>query len=135
MPTVKICSKCFNVHCKCKNKKKFECDELLIFAIKTLNEKGYKTDFCCSGHIIDKKLTPPHIQTYILFKKIYNFKKIPANFIIEHEEKPYRPRVSKRTYIGRITNLPTRDYESQTKLIFKNIQEINKWVRGLDVNK
>jgi hypothetical protein len=129
-----ICSKCFNVHCKCKNKKRFECDELLVFAIKTLNQKGYKTDFCCSGHIVDKN-TKDHIQTYITFKKIYDFKKKPTGFTLENEKVPYRPRVAKRTYIGKITDIPLQDYEAQTKLIFKNIQILNRWVKELDVNK
>ena len=29
----------------------FEVDELMIMPIKILNKKGYKTQFCCSGHI------------------------------------------------------------------------------------
>ena len=34
--------------------KAFEIDELMIIPIKLLNQKGYKTRFCCSGHISDK---------------------------------------------------------------------------------
>jgi hypothetical protein len=30
-----------------------EIDELMLPTIKILNEKGYITDFCCSGHIYD----------------------------------------------------------------------------------
>lgn len=32
-----------------------EIDELMLPIIKTLNEKGYKTDFCCSGHVYENK--------------------------------------------------------------------------------
>ena len=28
----------------------FECDDLIAPAISLLNKKGYKTEFCCSGH-------------------------------------------------------------------------------------
>ena len=31
----------------------FECDELIAPAISLLNKKGYITEFCCSGHILD----------------------------------------------------------------------------------
>lgn len=31
----------------------FECDELMAPIIRELNLKGYKTVFCCSGHVCD----------------------------------------------------------------------------------
>lgn len=30
-----------------------EIDDLMLPAIKMLNEKGYMTEFCCSGHVYD----------------------------------------------------------------------------------
>ena len=32
------------------SKNYFECDDLIAPAISLLNKKGYKTEFCCSGH-------------------------------------------------------------------------------------
>lgn len=43
----------------------FECDDLIAPAISLLNQKGYKTNFCCSGHPF------PSIDT-ILTKEIPN---------------------------------------------------------------
>ena len=31
----------------------FEIDELMLPTIKMLNEKGYLTEYCCSGHVYD----------------------------------------------------------------------------------
>ena len=41
-----------------------EVDELMIPTIIALNEKGYVTDYCCSGHFYDKRSTP-----YIMFSE------------------------------------------------------------------
>ena len=40
-----------------------EVDELLLLSIKTLNQKGYITKFCCSGHVHDS-----YPQPYIAFE-------------------------------------------------------------------
>lgn len=34
-----------------------EIDELMVPAIRLLNEKGYMTEFCCSGHVYDNGCT------------------------------------------------------------------------------
>ena len=34
-----------------------EIDELMVPAIRLLNEKGYMTEFCCSGHVYDDGCT------------------------------------------------------------------------------
>ena len=42
-----------------------EVDELMIPTIKELNSKGYKTAFCCSGHLFE-----PASDCYIKFESI-----------------------------------------------------------------
>lgn len=62
-------------------------DFFLKKAIRVFNEKGYKTEFCCSGHTDEKGLftleqvngkmceVPYRPNCYILFKENYNFPK------------------------------------------------------------
>ena len=61
--------------------KKALIDFYLAKTISLLNKKGYKTDFCCSGHttqkhceIWDSKVSDfvEGTEAYILFKELYN---------------------------------------------------------------
>lgn len=52
--------RCPKASCGCD--KVIEVDELMLPIIMELNEKGYATDSCCSGHFYDKYSTP-----YIMF--------------------------------------------------------------------
>lgn len=56
----------------------FECDEKITEAILILNNKGYITDFCCSGH-------PGDITPYVSFTRIPSqelmFGEMPVNWI------------------------------------------------------
>ena len=71
----------------------FECDELIAPVISILNRKGYKTQFCCSGHVNSRSLYKDDLQRcYIMF----NYKKdlllesgftMPDGF--EFDEDPY----------------------------------------------
>ena len=53
-----------------------EIDELMVLPIKILNEKGYFTRFCCSGHYYNSC-----VNTYIKFRENYSFKTLPKNFV------------------------------------------------------
>lgn len=58
-----------------KDKKNLiELDELIAPAVSLFNLKGYKTDYCCSGHIVETKLqgsTSCWNNPYIMFKEDY----------------------------------------------------------------
>jgi hypothetical protein len=111
-----ICNKCFNPVCSCKNKKLFDCDEYMIPTIKILNEKGYKTQFCCSGHIIGKD--NPSIRAYIMFDKIYKFKQCSNLIRYIHETEPYAKGRKKRTMIDIVPQyVPEKDYAYQLSII------------------
>jgi len=54
-----VCDSCFHIQkryrrSKCEECKSetFICDEWIAPTIQILNRKGYKTSFCCSGHVI-----------------------------------------------------------------------------------
>lgn len=130
-----VCKKCFYVfkQCTCKNKKSFECDELMVHIIKSLNLKGYKTEYCCSGHVYSENYDTSYIGTYILFNKLYKFKSIPKGFIQEDEDKPFELGAIRRTCLRfkRMKGLDKFDYETQINVIMNNIKLLTKWVNGL----
>ena len=56
-----------------------EIDELMIPVIKTLNEKGYCTEYCCSGHYGDG-----YTNTYIKFSEWVELpEELPDGFVYE----------------------------------------------------
>lgn len=71
-----------------KPSEKAPIDFYLAETISLLNKKGYKTDFCCSGHtnqkhceVWDSKVSDfvEGTEAYILFKELYN---IPGQEIL-----------------------------------------------------
>lgn len=66
---------------ECTDDVYFECDELIAPTIEVLNLKGYKTQYCCSGHpykdniefVVPKELDPEEI-----FPGIYKVEKVTA---------------------------------------------------------
>jgi hypothetical protein len=86
MDKVKLCPTCFQPQCKHKSEK-FECDDLMVYPIQKLNSLGYKTLFCCAGHIIeDDSPHPYNIQTYIMFDKLYKFNSVPFKYHLEYNQ-------------------------------------------------
>ena len=81
-----VCNKCFSKgECNCKNKKIIKIDNFLVDIIAKLNRSGYKTKYCCEGHVeifeetkeID--MDTPYIlfkyslRTFLLLEKTFNF--------------------------------------------------------------
>ena len=69
----------------------FECDDLIAPAISLLNRKGYRTDFCCSGHpygyiqegICFHKLDPDDYQVEEGFSLLYFSNEVPEDCLDE----------------------------------------------------
>ena len=66
---IQCCPICLCTDCK-HDYRKIEIDSKIYPIIKTLNDKGYRTSFCCEGHF-EKSI----FQLYILFSKQYDFSK------------------------------------------------------------
>ena len=62
----------------------FEVDEEMIIPIKVLNNKGYITRFCCSGHLYE---SPG--EGYILFYNGYVPTTVPKGWIIDGDSIRY----------------------------------------------
>lgn len=74
---------------KIKITKEFEVDPKIAHAIILLNDKGYKTDYCCSGHPeelfkdrICNGVAYYHMGTYICFKDRDILKDCPDNWVL-----------------------------------------------------
>lgn len=71
----------------------FECDEFIAYTIMLLNIKGYKTNYCCAGHIYPERQRYKgnevlvYFNTYISFEDVYNFESIPDGFYLSRDKK------------------------------------------------
>lgn len=61
-------------------------DELILPTISILNQKGYKTKFCCSGHPLDGNPESDTVNNfYIFFDKGCEPSKAPKNVDVEYD--------------------------------------------------
>ena len=73
----------------------FQCDDMIAETISLLNTKGYKTEFCCQGHIstsgydyVNNIFHPEIIVStpYITFSERYEFESLPEGWDpVDHE--------------------------------------------------
>jgi hypothetical protein len=96
-----------------------EVDDMFLPIIKLLNEKGYFTSYCCSGHIKDCRS-----NTYIVFDNtIQGLPSIPEGYIESKDDGKYE--------IRKEYNKNLSDYEYHIKLL-ENAIVTMKWVESLD---
>lgn len=105
----------------------FEVDEMIAPIISLLNKKGYKTKYCCSGHlneVIYKDSSTPHNDCYIMFANKNKFKniKMPENFVVEYEG-----------YDDKKSLLIYKLYESEQEFeryieIYETMKSLYEWV-------
>ena len=105
--------------------KSFECDDDIAYAIIKLNQKGYKTEFCCSGHEDD-------LYPYILFDRwtsIMLNNSHPKNWIVDNnEDSSYQYRTLS---IRRRFTAEELDTMTDKQLIEKAMNELAEWVDKL----
>ena len=66
--TFELCSKIYNPN---DSEKFFLVDDLIALPVQILNQKGYMTEFCCSGHPFEPQYEP-QIKQFESEKKIYH---------------------------------------------------------------
>lgn len=95
----------------------FECDEEMLVPISILNEKGYITEFCCSGHIYDTSNSG-----YIMFAdNEYIPYTTPQGWTIDNDGRTIRYEFSKNATIFK-----------KVKERHKKIENLLKWCEELE---
>ena len=94
-----------------------EVDDMILHAIKILNDKGYITKYCCSGHAENK---PPN--GYIMFEDFINLESCPERFKFEDR---YGSTIIRSTF-------ESVDYYVDSQNIFKDMIVLLGWANDLD---
>ena len=139
----KICDKCYDIqspyidfeksrNCEhCGNNYFFKVDELIAPAISIFNKKGYKTQFCCSGHITldDENSYNMNLGTYIVFYDQHKFNSIPLEFKCE----PFMLESGLRYIMGLVN--PDKyikiTYGESLSLLFNAVKSLQLWADSL----
>ena len=132
----KMCLSCFKVYAYTRKIPCGNCgsslvkiDELYIAIIKLLNQKGYKTTYCCSGHIYEK--LP---QSYILFGEGIKLPSLPEGYVIDHEAHTAFESVKGITEIRRDFYLNSYGNEAELqKDIIKSALSVLEWAESLPI--
>lgn len=134
----KMCLSCFKVYAPTRKTPCGNCgsnlvkiDELYIVIIKILNQKGYKTTYCCSGHTYEK--LP---QSYILFREGIKLPFLPEGYVIDYEAHTIFESSKEITEIRRDFYLCS--YENEVELqkdILKSTLAVLEWAKSLPILK
>lgn len=104
----------------------FECDEKIVDSIIKLHQKGYVTEFCCSGH-------PGDLNPYLVFNKNSSIELeglAPENWLCDMDnDSPY---YYKAYSIRRKFTLFDKLKYTDTELINKAMDELSEWVDKLE---
>lgn len=157
---IKVCNKCFrlfkcntfkkvnniyqptNSYSKCGNKKcsgeLFGVDELIAPSIILLNKKGYRTKFCCSGHIAPdevvifcekykKHYRNEGIDSYITFEKNIKLPNLPKGYKFDNDnENPELNNTIRKNFNHR------KNPKNLLKDIIDNSILLLEWVENLE---
>lgn len=134
-----LCSECFNVFrsenikientwaipcvLACCGGYMFEIDEEMIDPIRTLNMKGYATDFCCAGHAYDGSGAGGYVSFNVDF--VPNLESLPKGW--------YRCKYSLTPTI-RYDFKKESCYTDRVKTVHKKIEALMKWSDELPAN-
>ncbi len=133
-----LCEKCFKQRCN-HDADKFECDDLLVDAVRKLNKMGYKTIFSCSGHHYRPEFDELQdgncylLQTYIVLDEVYDVPLLShdIDFKLSDLERitcnGYE--LQRKLTIENVQWFHIDDKKGQDKFINDNINAINFWVK------
>ncbi len=113
-------------------------DELIAPTIQVLNQKGYTTRFCCSGHPCDKWLmeedeedfreTAVPLNSYIAFAEGVTLPSLPPDFIAEQSIDNLRLEIRKWY---KIDNASDNQFFEKAKKILETMEQLYQWALDL----
>lgn len=118
-----------------KDEEYFEVDDSIARTIQILNQRGYKTTYCCGGHSCFKfvrKSGSTHI--YIMFDEIIDFENLPKNFKSKQFERIYNKEGDAKmcTIVERVVGYDENTtYEQLENKLFFIHKNLRKWALEL----
>ena len=105
---------------KLKKVVEFEVDDKIAESIIKLNNKGFETAMCCSGHPDEKEITP-----YVMFTRFvsYGIEYIPFGWIVDER--------FKELVIRRVFTDEEKEIFTKEQLIDIAAKELDNWVDSL----
>ena len=105
---------------KLKKVVEFEIDDKIAESIIKLNNKGYETAMCCSGHPDEEEIIP-----YVMFNRFvsYGIEYIPFSWVVD---KNYKELVIRRFFDDKEKEIFTKE-----QLIDIAAKELDNWVDTL----
>ena len=105
---------------KLKKVVEFEIDDKIAESIIKLNNKGYETAMCCSGHPDEEEIIP-----YVMFTKFvsYGIEYIPCSWVID---KRFKELVIRRFFTDKEKEIFTKE-----QLVDIAARELDNWVDTL----
>lgn len=115
-----------------------EIDELIAPTIQVLNQKGYITRFCCSGHPLDDWLmieeggryreTGAPLESYIMFGEGITLPFLPPDFVATQNIVNSRLVIRKSYYID---NAFDNQFYEKSRKILETMKQLYQWALDL----
>jgi hypothetical protein len=102
-----------------------EVDELFLPIITLLNNKGYTTQYCCSGHYYHN--TP---NSYIMFSEDTDLPNLPVGWAMDEVTNSFIGKCTIRRYFDK-----SKDYIEMYKDILDNAKTTLEWAKKLPCNE
>ena len=96
----------------------FEVDELMLEPIKILNNKGYITQYCCSGHVYQST-----VRGYVSFHRDINIDSAPKGWYLDENCIRYNEDYDEDRLASDV---------QRRKYIDTKIENLLEWVMNLD---
>lgn len=116
---MKLCGYCLKNECECGMKNYQDIDDDIVDVIIQLNNKGYNTNACCSGH--------PESKDYGMYIAFCRNCFPPIEFLKKYKNLKYYHSV------GTIyANIPSKEsYQNKEKILYKAREEIRQLAKEL----